>query len=181
MSGMRQAVRALCRIPGTAALSILTLGLGIAATTTTFSAVYAALLRPIPFDQPGRLAYLQITRQTATEGVTHQRWSYPLAGEVRGRARSFAALATFTRTSVAVSVVADQAHRAADRTEHAEYAGAAQVDGEVVSAGYFETLRVAPSAGRTFSPDEEAPGHAVAVIGDAMWRGQFGGDPAIAA
>jgi predicted permease len=179
MSGMRQAVRALCRIPGTAALSILTLGLGIAATTTTFSAVYAALLRPIPFDQPGRLAYLQITRQTATEGLTRQRWSYALAGEVRGRARSFASLATFTRTSVAVGVAADQAQRAGDHAENAEYAGAEQVDGEVVSAGYFETLHVAPSVGRTFTPDEEAPGHAVAVIGDALWRGRFGGNPAI--
>src|SRR5262249_48572642 len=52
-------------------------------------------------------------------------------------------------------------------------------DGEVVSAGYFETLGVRPAVGRPFSKDEEAPGHAVAMIGDAVWRGRFDADPAI--
>src|ERR1043165_1517081 len=104
MSERHQAVRALCRIPGTTALSIVTLGLGIAATTTTFSAVYAALLRPIPYVQSDRLGYLHTTRQTRTQGLARQRWSYALAGQIREHATSFEALATFSRTSVTVAV-----------------------------------------------------------------------------
>ena len=169
MSERTQAVRALCRIPGITALSIVTLGLGIAAATTTFSAVYAALLRPIPYPQPDRLGYLHTTRQTTAGGLTRQRWSYALAAQVREHATAFASLATYTRTSVTLGA---ETSSTADTAE--------QVDGEVVSAGYFETLRVAPIVGRVFSRDEEGPGHAVAVISDALWRSRYGRDPAIA-
>ena len=166
MTALTQAVAALRRIPGTAAVSIVTLGLGIASTTTTFSAVYAALMRPIPFDEPDRLAYVQTTRRNQAEGATSRRWSYRFAGAVRQQTSSFAALAMFTRTSVGVST--------AERTDSAD-----QIDGEVVSAGYFETLRVAPEVGRVFATAEEAPGHPVAVITDSVWRTRFARDPAI--
>jgi putative ABC transport system permease protein len=167
MSDVRYAVRALCRIPGITALSIVTLGLGIFATTTTFSAVYAALLRPIPFAQPERVGYLHTTRHTPGEGLVRLRWSYALAGQIRTHAAAYASMATFTRTSVTLG-----ADRAAEGSPE-------QVDGEVVSAGYFETLRVAPSIGRVFAVDEEGPGHPVAVISDGLWRARYGRDPQI--
>src|SRR6266496_2142487 len=99
---LRQAIRALCRIPGTTALSIVTLGFGIAAATATFSAVYAALLRPLPFVQPDRLLFLHTTRQTRADGVVRFRWSVAAARIVRQTARSFESLATYTRANVAI-------------------------------------------------------------------------------
>ena len=177
MSELRHAVRALCRIPGTTALSIVTLGLGISATTTTFSAVYAALLRPVPYLQPDRLGYVHTTRQTATSALARQRWSYVLAEQVREYATSFESLGTFSRTSVTIGAAQRAGMRPA--AERADDASAGQVDGEVVSAGYFETLRARPIVGRVFSREEEAPGHAVAVISEALWRARFDGDPAI--
>ncbi len=167
MNDLRHALRALCRIPGTSIVSIMTLGLGISATTTTGSAVYAALLRPIPFAQPERLAYLQTTRQTPGEGTVRLRWSYALASDIRAHETAFESMATFTRTSVTLGAAG------------AEPGSPEQVDGEVVSAGYFETLRVAPAIGRVFASDEETPGHPVAVISDGLWQARFFRDPGI--
>ena len=164
LSELRHAVRSLGRIPGTAAVSIATLGFGIAAATTTFTAVYAALLRPIPFADPDGLLYLHTTRQTPAAGTVLLRWSAAEADTIRRGARSFASAATYTRTSIGISGEGN----------------AAQVDAEVVSSSYFETLEVAPVVGRTFSPEEEEPGHAVAVIGDGLWRRRFAADPAVA-
>ena len=70
------------KVPGTTALCVVTLAFGIAAATTTFSAVYAAVLRPIPFAEPARLLLLQHTRQNAKSGTVGLRWSVPGAGGV---------------------------------------------------------------------------------------------------
>jgi len=163
---LRQAVRTLARMPGTTLLSVVTLGLGIAAATTTFSAVYAAIFRPIPFQDPDRLLYLQTTRQTASAGTVLLRWSLAKADALREQARSFAAISTYTRSYVGIAVA------------RAEAGNAEQIDCEVVGAGYFDVLQVSPAIGRVFTPEEEAPGHAVVVLGDAIWKRQFGGDPA---
>jgi len=163
---LRQAVRTLARMPGTTLLSVVTLGLGIAAATTTFSAVYAAIFRPIPFQDPDRLLYLQTTRQTAGAGTVLLRWSLAKADALREQARSFAAISTYTRSYVGIAVA------------RAEAGNAEQIDCEVVGAGYFDVLQVRPAIGRVFTPEEEAPGHAVVVLGDAIWKRQFGGDPA---
>jgi len=163
---LRQAVRTLARMPGTTLLSVVTLGLGIAAATTTFSAVYAAIFRPIPFQDPDRLLYLHTTRQTARAGTVLLRWSLAKADALREQARSFDAMATYTRSYVGITL------------PRAESGNAEQIDCEVVGAGYFDVLRVRPALGRVFTPEEEAPGHAVVVLGDAIWKRQFGGDPA---
>jgi len=163
---LRQAVRTLARMPGTTLLSVVTLGLGIAAATTTFSAVYAAIFRPIPFQDPDRLLYLQTTRQTASAGTVLLRWSLAKADALREQARSFAAISTYTRSYVGIAAA------------RAEAGNAEQIDCEVVGAGYFDVLQVRPAIGRVFTPEEEAPGHAVVVLGDAIWKRQFGGDPA---
>jgi putative ABC transport system permease protein len=163
---LRQAVRTLARMPGTTLLSVVTLGLGIAAATTTFSAVYAAIFRPIPFQDPDRLLYLHTTRQTASAGTVLLRWSLAEADALREQARSFAAISTYTRSYVGIAVA------------RAEAGNAEQIDCEVVGAGYFDVLQVRPAIGRVFTPEEEAPGHAVVVLGDAIWKRQFGGDPA---
>ena len=74
---LRYALRAVSRTRGVAALAILTLALGIGATTTMFSVVYATLLRPLPFAEPDRLVLLYVTRTTPKEGWVRLRWSRP--------------------------------------------------------------------------------------------------------
>src|SRR5688500_287875 len=115
------------RMPGTAALSVVTLAFGIAAATTTFSAVYAALFRPIPFVEPDRLLFLHTTRHTARAGTVLLRWSPAKAAAVRRDARSFESIAVYTRSNVGIS--------GGPSTELTASTGdAEQVDAEVVSA-----------------------------------------------
>jgi len=162
---VRFALRGLARMRGGAAVAILTLALGIAATTTMFAVVYAALLRPLPFDRPERLVMVYVTRATPKDGVVRLRWSRPVL-EHLNRASSFEALASFSAATIALA---------------GGDAAPEQIDGEIVSPAYFQTLRVAPAAGRWFLPDEDrAPGaHPVAILGDRLWRRRFGADPSL--
>src|SRR5687767_12446494 len=106
---LRQGARALRRIPGTVTLAVLTLAFGIAAATTTFSAVYAALLRPLPFDAADRILFLHTIRQTARDGTVLARWSPAKADTIRRAARSFEAMAAYTRSTVGISGTGDAA------------------------------------------------------------------------
>ena len=53
------------------------------------------------------------------------------------------------------------------------------MDGEIVTAGYFETLRVAPAIGQGFTPADETAGRPVVLLADGLWRRRFGADPAV--
>jgi predicted permease len=150
-------------MPGTTVLAALTLAFGIAAATTTFSAVYAAILRPVPFPDPARLLLLRQTRTTAKDGTIPLRWSFQGADAIRRSAGSFEAIGTFSRTSVALSGATD----------------AEQVDGEIVTAGYFEALRVRPAIGQRFMPGDDLSGRPVVLLADELWRRRFDADPAI--
>jgi predicted permease len=151
------------RSPGTALRSVIMLAAGVAAAPTTFSAGYAAVVRPLPFSEPDRLVYLHTTRQTARDGLVLTRWSPAKAAALRGRARSFETIGVYTRSNVGISGTGD----------------AAQVDVEVISSGYLEALRVMPALGRPFTTEEEAPGHAVALLSYRLWRQRYDGDPAV--
>jgi len=160
---LRYAVRTLRRMRGVAVVAILTLALGIGATTTMFSVVYAVLLMPPPFAEPDRLVVLFNTSMTPREGLQRLRWSLPNITELERVATSFESVGSFTGPLLTVS----------GRGEP-EY-----VDGETVSRGYFQALRVQPVAGRTFTVDESAApgGSAVALIGTRLWKRALGGDP----
>ena len=77
MNDLLYSVRTLSRMRGVAVIAIATLALGIAATTTMFSAAYAALLRPLPFADPDRVVLLFTTQTTPREGLMRRRWSRP--------------------------------------------------------------------------------------------------------
>src|SRR2546425_7541252 len=132
---LRYAVRSMVRMRGIAVVAILTLALGIGATTTMFSVVYALLLRPPPFADPDRLVILFNTSVTPRDGLQRLRWSLRNSVELERVATSFESVGSFSGPLFTLSGQGDPEHS----------------DGETVSRGYFQALRVSPSAGRIFS------------------------------
>ena len=166
MNDLRYSLRSLMRMRGVAALAILTLALGIGATTTMFSAAYAALLRPLPFVDPDRLVLIFTTRTSPREGFVRSRWSRPLIRTLSDSVTSYEAIASFTPSGVSLS--------GGDGDPE-------QIDAEIVSPEYFGILRVTPAMGRTFTAAEDgAPGDApVAILSEGLWRRRYGADPSL--
>ena len=159
---VRYAGRTLRNMRGAAALAVLILAIGIGATTTMFSIVYAALLRPLPFAEPDRIVMLYLTRASARTREDRLRFSHPELTALKAQATSFETAASFSRTSLAIELPEPE-----------------QIDGEVISARYFDLLRVAPMTGRTFTDEEDSqPGaHPFVIISARMWRGRMASDP----
>jgi predicted permease len=161
LQDVRYGMRTLMRQPGFAATAILTLALGIGATTAIFSVVNAVVLRPMPFDEPDRVMY--VTNTNLKTGNRNTTISGPDFFDWRTQSRSFEALSYFTgagETSVTVNNVSD-------------YTAVA-----CVAPGYFRVFGATATIGRLFTPDEERATDADAVvISDAYWRRQFGSEP----
>jgi putative ABC transport system permease protein len=161
LQDVRYGLRTLLRQPGFAATAILTLALGIGATTAIFSVVNAVVLRPMPFDAPDRV--MVVTNFNNKTGTRNTTISGPDFFDWRAQARSFEALSYFTgagETSVTVNNVSD-------------YTAVARV-----APGYFDVFGATALRGRLFTEEEQRPGGSDAVvISDAYWRRQFGSDP----
>ena len=168
---LRYAARTLGRARGMAVVAVLTLALGIGATTTVFSVVYAALLRPLPFAEPDRLVILYTTRTTARGGVQRLRWSPAELRALGSRLSTLDAVGAVTGPGVAID------SRPAASGEFAPE----RVDAEFVSPGYFAVLEVSPRIGRLFNGDEDsvAGAHPVALISTRLWRRRFAADPSV--
>lgn len=151
---------------GVAVVAVASLALGIAATTTMFSAAYAALLRPLPFAESDRLVMLFTAHTSPREGLALSRWSSPLIDTLTTSVTSYQSIASYTAPLLSLS----------GGTGDPE-----QLDGEFVSTEYFDALKVAPALGRTFITSEDrVPGDAtVAVLSDRLWRIRYGADPSI--
>jgi putative ABC transport system permease protein len=150
----------LVRMRGAAILAILALALGIGATTTMFSVIYAMIFQPPPFADPAHLAVLFNTRTRPGDGLTRLRWSMSNIESLRSSASSFESVASFSSALLSLS----------GRGEP-EY-----VQGEVVSPEYFRALRVTPVSGRAFNAEEGtlAGQQPVALIGGRLWQRKFG-------
>ena len=166
MSDLRYSLRSLARMRGVALVVVASLALGIAATTTMFSAAYAALLRPVPFADPDRLVLLFTTHTSPREGLALSRWSRSLIDTLAASVSSYESIASYTPALMSLSGGAGDPE---------------QIDGEIVSREYFTTLRVTAALGRTFTAAEDgAPGDApVAVLSDRLWRQRYGADPSL--
>ena len=158
----RVALRLLINRPGFALSVILTLALGIGASTMMFSLVDAALLRALPFERPERLAMLW---GVAGPDRDIRGGSFPEVLDWRSMNRTFSDVAIYSETSLNMAIGTE----------------AMRVETEMVSAGFFELLGVRPALGRTFSADEDrVPGEKpVAIISDTLWRERFNGTPDI--
>jgi predicted permease len=158
---VRLAARGLLSAPGFAGIAILSLSLGIGINTAMFSIVNATLLRPLPVNRPSELI-----RVYTTSDIPESSFSYADYRDLVRETRAFSGIAGHSVMFAAV-----------DR------GGTMQLElGEVVTANYFDVLGVAPIAGRTFLPGEDTAEGAnrVAMIGENLWKQQFGADPNIA-
>ena len=154
------ALRRLRQAPGFTAVAVATLALGIGANGAIFSVVNAVLLRPLPFEEPERLVRVAQTWKGESTSV----YSPQNFLDVEAAARSFESLAVFDSSGITLTGRGQPS----------------RLEGTEVSATFFDTLRVRPAYGRTFAPGENEPGHTkVAVLGDALWRARFAGDPTV--
>jgi putative ABC transport system permease protein len=159
---IKYAFRQFRESPGFCATAVLTLALGIAATTATFSVVEGVLLRPLPFRDPGRLVALG----DLLEGTGFGTGSGPpvTAPEIATYARE-----THTFESLGgYAVVGYEFSGAGEST---------QVNASRLSAGVFPTLGVMPLMGRFFTQQEDEDRQHVAVIGYSFWQSRLHGDP----
>ncbi|HEX6587380.1 MAG TPA: ABC transporter permease [Longimicrobiales bacterium] len=162
---LRFGLRSLLRAPGFAAASIITLALGIAATTVVFSLINMMLLRPIPAHEPERLFMLN----DQPEGGRISMNGYTAIPE--SRLRSYQDVGGDMVAGMAGMRWTDMALRTDE--------GAEIVDGMAVTADYFDVLGVPAATGRVFSAAEDGDGESVAVISHAMWQDHFAGDPGV--
>ena len=160
----RYALRMLRQHRGFSTAVVATLALGIGATTAMFSAVDAALLRPLPFVEPDRLVELP--------GV-HIPWAPRGVEEPDGRP----SLRTVGAMKEVVSGIAAYAVGGLNLSGIGE---PLRVKVGVVTQEFFQTLGARPAQGRTFAPEEGRPsGPLATVISDGLWQRQFGGRPAL--
>ena len=162
---LKIAGRNLARRPGFALGVAMTLGLGIGATTTIYSVVDGVMLRPLRYEEAGRLAAVGAVFPTRewddqAAGLQH------LAGismlnylDYRERARSFESLAAIERSSILIPDMGD---------------GPEIVPTAAVSTDLFEMLRAAPGLGRTFLPEEHSvAADAVFMITYGAWQCRY--------
>lgn len=168
LGDIRYAVRALARNPGFAAIAILTLTLGIGATTAIFSVVNALLLKPLPYPDSGRLVRLVINVPPGQSGAGPRR----VAGGI-----SPAELAELRSRMKTVSQIGMYGPAFMTLTGGGE---AARLDGMRVSSSVWRALGARPQLGRIYDAREEASAaDPVIVLSHALWQRLFEGDPNI--
>jgi len=158
---LRAALRGLRRSPGFTAVAILSLAVGIGATTTIFSFVNAVFLRPLPYPGAERIVVLNEHERTASEPLSVHPASFVAW---RSRARAFEALALVQAPPLNVM----------------GGSGAEQVSRLQTTEDLFRVFGVAPVLGRAFTADDTRPGSSpVAMLGYGFWRRWFVGDPRV--
>jgi putative ABC transport system permease protein len=158
---VRYGVRVLAKSPGFAAVAILTMALGIGATTAIFSLVDATLLHPLSYPHPEQLVRLEddlpgVGAQDA--GISIPEWK----DLKRSGIFQYVVLESFGSVNLTGS------------------SHPSRIQFEPVTPGYFALLGVKPELGRTFNPEDPTPGFTLdVVISDGLWKRAFGGDPKI--
>lgn len=162
LQDLRYGARMLWKNFGITLVAIATLALGIGANTAIFSGVNAFVFSPLPVPQANEL--VRPIERTEDRGSADE-FSYPDFADYRDQ------------NSVFTGMVAEDMVQAAIGTENENDV----IWGQVVSGNYFDVLRVTPSMGRAFAPEEDrTPGsHPVVVISHSLWQRRLGSDPQI--
>jgi putative ABC transport system permease protein len=154
---VRYAARVLRARPGFTAVALVTLALGVGANTAIFSVVRSLLLEPLPFPEPDRLVL--VWEADADDPSRTVIVSMPNYDDFRRGVTSFEQTGIWEYLSYNFSGDGE----------------AERVPGLRLSSSTFRMLGVAPQLGRTFTPEEDAPGHDVAIISHALWQRRYGG------
>jgi putative ABC transport system permease protein len=156
---LRYAKRSLVRTPIVTLTAMLTLALGVGASTAVYSVVHSVLMRPLPYPEPDRL--VEMFEDTRLGVMRVSALNYLSWAERSQRFEAIGAFgnAVFTRTDGG----------------DPELIGAS-----LVTASYFRVLGLPPILGRTLQPDDERRGAArVVLLGESLWRSRFGADGAV--
>jgi len=168
MQDVRYGLRMLRKNPGFTAVAVLSLALGIGANTTIFTVVNAILLNALPVRELPRLVEMDtvdsklLVTQARSEKLG---MSFPNFQDYRRDNQVFTDLAAFMPATVTWSGGAEPR----------------EIQGELVSANYFDVLGLRPAHGRFFMPDEDTKpnGNDVAVLSYSLWANKLGSDPGI--
>src|SRR5436190_3984945 len=153
---LRYGARMLLKTPTITFIVILALALGIGANTAIFSVLNAVVLRPLPFDHPDELLFLNERSPVLDEMSI----SYPNFTDWRNQTHVFEKIGVFNRNSYNLT----------------GYGEAERIPTAQISADLFAALRAKPLIGRVFTNDEDKPGAApVVVLSYPLWQRRFGG------
>jgi putative ABC transport system permease protein len=163
--------RALLRAPGFTCIALLTVGIGIGASSAIFSVLNAVLIRDLPYGDVQQLVYVGVRNPKLADipidaqgGIGAFAPSNADFDDLRRAATSFSALTIFAQDALTLI--------GRDATE--------RIGGARVSGDFFRTLDVQPELGRVLGPDDDGPGRPrVAVISHRLWQTAFGGAPDI--
>jgi predicted permease len=151
------AIRQLYNNSGFALTAILTLALGIGATTAIFSLVNTVLLRPLPFPHQDRLMWLA-QQDHSLPGVAPEALSYPDYFDWRAQNHTFNGMASYAAGGVTL-LSGGESQR---------------LDAQTVSSNFFQVLGVAPMLGRDLLWDDEKAGHRSVMLSYSLWQSTFG-------
>ena len=169
---IRYALRQFSKAPGFTATAIITLALGIGATTAIFTLVYAVLLKSLPVVNPEDLYRVGNEENCCVNGGMQDNWtlfSYEQYKRFRDQTNGFAELAAFQAGGNMVGV-----RRAGSNKPSEPYST------EYVSGNYFSTFGISPYVGRTIAPTDDRKGaSAVAMMSFRTWQEKYGADRSV--
>jgi putative ABC transport system permease protein len=162
LQDIRYGCRMFGRNPGVSAVAILSIALGIGVSSAIFTLINGFLLKPLPVDEPDRLAAIYLTHPELRRSTG---FSYPDYLDYRDQSTVFSDLVGASGIVLSLS--------SGERPE--------LVHGQIATGGYFSGLGVKPAIGRMFlSEEERTPGtHPVTVLSHNFWQRRFGGDPGV--
>jgi predicted permease len=163
LQDVRYGARSLLKSPGFTLVAVLALGLGIGANSAIFSVVNAVLLRPLPYNDAGRL--FTMLGRNETLGAPFEDHSYPNFRDVRERCGACEQVATYKGGSTFLTTPGEEPER---------------LRGIYATADLFPALGARPQLGRVYTREEDEAGRKrVMVISHGLWQRRFGGDPSI--
>jgi putative ABC transport system permease protein len=172
MKDIRYALRQFVNAPVFTATAVLTLALGIGATTAIFTLVHAVLLNSLPVTKPGELYRVGDVENCCVNGGLQDNWSlfsYDKYKTFRDNTPGFVELAAFQAGNDLIGV------RRGGSSQPAQ-----SMRSEFVSGNYFAMFGIGPYAGRVLMPSDDHEGASpVAVISYRAWRQKFGGDQSV--
>lgn len=155
---VRYGIRTLLKSRGYTTVAVITLGLGIAASTAIFSVIEAVLLRSMPYKNPQHLVVLTDPLNSVDGGLLFKDFE-----RIQSESHSFSELAVHFRDS------------GLSRVTLGGSVEPEQVQGAFVSANFFPLMGIAPALGRTFDAHEEHSQERVILLSHSLWLRRFGG------